>query len=250
MSEKQELLSAPNETLIQHLKLVLGKWQEVSSRFQASLPRLFGTSWNGIEQAIKRMLLLHDLGKATGRWQNYISKIKPGGEEQDERSGKIPHAQLGGAYLWWAFEPRDDLVMASAFAIAIHHTDQALAKPGVEDPATMLVTSGLINEADDKIRWHEGLDGFVGWLRDEHGLDLLKHPKDMDVYAVSEFALALRKWARGASVLELHRRRLQVAALHSVIKVCDIRAAIARSPEQVIPVNTFIWTIVNGGLQP
>ncbi|MEO0180558.1 MAG: CRISPR-associated endonuclease Cas3'' [candidate division WOR-3 bacterium] len=249
MSEKIELLSAPSETLVQHLDRVLGKWDKIKSRFSYTLPRLFGTPWEEIEEAINRMFLLHDLGKATEKWQKFITAQKEERDNETERKSGAPHAQLGGAYLWWASDPKDDLVMASAFAIAIHHTDSALARPGLEDPATMLVTSWLVNEDDDTIRWHNGLDGFMGWLRDEHGLDL-PHPRDMGLYDVSEFALELRKWARGAEILELHRRRLQVAALHSVIKVCDIRAAIARSEEPVTPANTFTWTIVNGGMIP
>ena len=321
MSQQIELQSAPGETLTHHLELVLGEWKKVTHRFQATLPRLFGVPWNEVENAVKRMLLLHDLGKATMNWQpekpgewkdddSYICPmcekpevIKPDKgqtpaqaflthvekehkhfektEEKDwgkwrrekarfnevekeilvvdglktqREEKRPPHAQLGGAYLWWVFgkgkerEPGYDLVMASAFAIAIHHTDNALARPGVEDPATLLVTSGLIDEIDDRIRWHEKLEGFVEWVSGYAGLENTPNPREMDVYAVSEFALELRAWARGASLLELHRRRLQVAALHSVIKVCDIRAAIARSGEPLIPVNTFTWTIINGGL--
>lgn len=256
MSEKHELLSGPSEHLTQHLELILDQWSSIDDRFQATLPRLFGASAEKTDKAIRRMLLLHDLGKATEKWQNYISGIKPGKEEQDEQHGKVPHAQLGGAYLWWAFgkdkekEPGYDLVMASAFAIAIHHTDQALARPGVEDPATLLVTRGLVDESNDTIRWHEGLKGFVEDLRKYDELTNMPDPNGMDVYAVSGFALALREWARGASILELHRRRLQVAALHSVIKICDIRAAKERSDEQVFQENTFIKTIVKGGMRP
>lgn len=256
MSQQNELRSAPDELLTEHLERVVGIWQEVSPRFQATLPRLFGASAEKTDKAIRRMLLLHDLGKATKNWQGYISGIKPGKEEQDEQHGKVPHAQLGGVYLWWAFgkdkekEPGYDLVMASAFAIAIHHTDQALARPGVEDPATLLVRWGLVDESNDTIRWHEGLKGFVEYLRKDDELADVPDPNDMDVYTVSEFALALREWARGASILELHRRRLQVAALHSVIKICDIRAAKERSDEQVFQENTFIKTIVKGGMIP
>ncbi len=312
MKPEIELYSAPDELLTEHLERMLRIWKDVSPRFQATLPRLF-KHWD--EKTIQRMILLHDLGKATQNWQptepekwadegNYLcpmcefKEVKPGKGETPEqaliahvekdhkhlernpdkergkwwrekiningtekellvvddlrrpRETRPPHAQIGGAYLWWAFEPKDDLVMSSAFAIAIHHTDSALARPGVEDPATMLVTSGLVDESDDKIRWHEGLDDFMDCLRDKHHLDLRRSPRDMDVYAVSGFALELRRWARGATLLELHRRRLQVAALHSVIKVCDIRAAIERSEELVIPVNTFTRTMVNGGMIP
>jgi len=251
MTEKQVLLSAPGEPFTQHLDRVVDEWERVSSRFQATLPRLFaGTSWDEIEEAIRRMLLLHDLGKATDKWQKFISEQKDEPDNETERKKGAPHAQLGGAYLWWAYDPKDDLVMASAFAIAIHHTDSALARVGVEDPATLLVISGLINEANDKIRWHEGLDEFVCWLKDKHDLGLPKHPKDTDVYTVSEFALALREWARGDTILALHRKRLQVAALHSVIKVCDIRAAFKRPGSQEPEKETFNHTILYGGLLP
>lgn len=336
MKPEIELYSGPGELLTEHLERMLRIWKDVSPRFQATLPRLFEVSWDDkIDKTINRMLLLHDLGKATKNWQPeepekwvdnepylcpmcepkhkpikpqnqtpaqvlvdhvrsehrglektenrergkwWRDRVKIDGKErellvvddlrQQKEEKRPPHAQLGGVYLWWAFcrdrsvslaptpdrssclpdDPERDLLMASAFAIAIHHTDEALARPGIEDPATLLVKSGLINEADDRVRWHEGLDGFVGWLRQKLGK--LLDPSKIDVYDVSGFALALREWARGATLLELHKRRLQVAALHSVIKVCDIRAAIERSSEQVIPVNVFTWKIVNGGMIP
>jgi len=52
-----------------------------------------------------------------------------------------------------------------------------------------------------------------------------KEIEELNVYSLKDMARGLRIWARGCNLLEQHRRRLQAALSHHILKLCDVSAA-------------------------
>lgn len=226
------ILAAPDEPLVEHIRLCLREWGKLAPRLCVSLGRLF--EGGKFEAAVEAMLRLHDLGKAVDRWQSAPWAVgKPAG-------GKPAHAFVGAAYLWKVAGDRSDAFRAAAFAIAIHHIDSSLLGASTEDPGSYAIRKGLLHEG--RLRWAEGL----GEL--EHVWShFASTPAELTVDDLASFSLELRRWARGGSLLVLHQRRLQVAAMHSVLKVCDVRASASR---QGYSESDHSRVLVSGGWLP
>ncbi|MBW1716487.1 MAG: CRISPR-associated endonuclease Cas3'' [Deltaproteobacteria bacterium] len=193
-----------------------------------SLSRLFEAKEGTTNNVIETMILCHDVGKLSYRWQDYIHLPK-------EKRGKgPPHATLGGPYLFNIDNGgKQDLCYASAIAILMHHTDSGLAQGNLEHPAEDAILRGLVEYGTENIRWAEGAEeAFRRSL--EFGPELAKGLEPLVLVTLSsleDLAKVLRLWARCPREIERHRHRMQALAMHHVLKVCDWRAASHR-PQQ------------------
>jgi CRISPR-associated endonuclease Cas3-HD len=220
--------SAPDEPYALHIDRVLAIWTALRPRFAPTLARLFGRP---MDEVVVQMLEAHDLGKLTDRWQSGIQRRTRG-----ERPRLPSHAAIGAAALLQTLGQADEAGPAAAFAVAIHHLDRGTLSELLERPDVRAIADGIVDEAG-RLRWHaEAPTAAPAWVR----LD------DVTLGSLTELARTLRRWARGGPLLVLHRRRLQASALHHVLKVCDIRAAVQRQEggEQ----HPFCQTLVRGGL--
>ncbi len=158
---------------------------------------------------MKQMVLFHDLGKLTQKWQNNLGRRK------------LPsHAPVGACYLWKSMPAVSDLKEAIVFAVAIHHTDSGLLGSNIEKPDVQAILDGIVEHT-----------GEIIWDKKVENLSLTYFPataETLNVYDLKDMARGLRLWARGESILQQHRRRLQATLAHHILKLCDISAAIER----------------------
>ena len=63
--------------------------------------------------------------------------------------------------------------------------------------------------------------------------------KELGLEDLRIMARGLRKWARGASLIEQHKRRMQASLAHHILKLCDITAASGRPEFREEPENPF-----------
>jgi len=204
------LLSSPEEEYLVHIKKVENKLASVFPVFEPSLIRVIG--WkkedNSLKEAFSKMATLHDLGKLTKRWQDNVGT-----------SNKLPsHASIGAVYLWKILP--NGLKEPISFAVAIHHTDKGLLGDNIEKPDVQAILEGIVK-----------LSGNLDW--DERAFELNEKyfpqdAKELGINDLKEMARGLRLWARGCSISEQHKRRLQASLAHHIIKLCDISAAIER----------------------
>lgn len=205
------LLSSPEEEYLVHIERVENKLTSVFPVFKPSLIRVI--DWkeedNSLKEAFDKMAILHDLGKLTRRWQERISPFNP----------PLPsHASIGAAYLWKVLP--DGLKEPISFAVAIHHTDKGLLGDNIEKPDVQAITEGIAYYSGNLI-----------WDERAFELDEKYFPQDakeLGINELKEMARGLRLWARGCSLSEQHKRRLQASLAHHIIKLCDISAAIER----------------------
>jgi hypothetical protein len=220
--------SAPDEPYLQHIERTLTIWAGLRPRFAPTLARLFDRPMDDI---VVKMLEAHDLGKLTMRWQAGIQR------HSEPRRPRLPsHAAIGAAALLQALGQADDEGPAAAFAVAIHHLDRGTLSELLERPDVRAIADGIVDEAG-RLRWHAEAAGVTPpWVRLE----------DITLATLTDMARTLRRWARGGPLLVLHRRRLLASALHHVLKVCDIRAAVQR--QEGGELHPFCQTLVWGGL--
>ncbi len=222
------LYSAPDEPYALHIERMMIIWAGLQPRFAPTLARLFDRPMDDI---VVQMLEAHDLGKLTARWQ---AGIRHGSEARHPR---LPsHAAIGAAALLQVLGQTNEVGPAAAFAVAIHHLDRSTVGELLERPDVRAIADGLVDEGG-RLRWHpEAATTAPAWLR----LD------EVTLATLTAMARVLRRWSRGGPLLVLHRRRLLASALHHVLKVCDIRAAVQRQEggEQ----HPFCQILVRGGL--
>ncbi len=216
---KQPLSSpSPPEDYKVHIERCKEKLNLVFSVFEPTIKRILGIkNRETLKDAISDMITFHDLGKLTKKWQENVGT-----------SHKLPsHAPIGAGYLYKKFtkkEISEDLKNAICFAVAIHHTDKGLLAENIEKPDVQAILEGLTDEYG-KIKWANEAKA----LGNEY-FDLLA--ENLTVYDLKEMARGLRTWARGDSLLNQHKKRLQVSLMHHILKLCDISAASERKEFQ------------------
>jgi len=212
------LLSSPKEEYIKHIKNAKEQFNIIYPLFESTLARVLSS--NNIQDALYKMVIFHDLGKLTKRWQDGVGKGK-----------KLPaHAPIGAAYLHKILP--EGLKELISFAVAIHHSDRGLLGDNIEKPDVQAIKNGIIDYSTNKIIWDEHVD----MLRNEY------FPEDVKVLSIinlKEMARGLRVWSRGCSLLEQHAKRLQMSLVHHILKLCDISAASERKEYRKDPDNPF-----------
>ena len=208
------LLSSPEEKYVEHIERCQERLDWIYPIFKNTLIRIFDINDEGIiRYALVNMINFHDLGKLTQKWQKNVAKGK-----------KLPsHAPVGAAYLYKRFTKEkipEDLKNAICFAVSIHHTDRGLLGDNIERPDIQAIMEGVV-DYDGKIIWAEGVRSLSNGYYDEI-VEILT------VYDLKETARSLRIWARGDSLLNQHKKRLQASLMHHILKLCDISAASER----------------------
>ncbi len=211
------LYSAPKEYYLNHIARCKEKFELLFPVFYSTIVRTFNTSVEQevLKDSFSKMVLFHDLGKLTKRWQEIIRKeIK-----ENKRLHKPSHSTLGAAYLWKVLpkEIKEPLV----FAVAIHHTDRGLLGDNIEKPDVQAIIDGIVDN-NGNIVWHDEIKNLTDDYFPKEELE------EMNINSLKEMARGLRIWAKGCPFLEQHQRRLQASLAHHILKLCDISAAAER----------------------
>ncbi len=245
-----ELLAATglngDERFNEHIDRALAEYEQIKGRFAAVAGRLFGCSPDIASWSLRQAVVWHDVGKLTDRWQRQLVEKK-----------KTPaHAAIGAAWLYQVLKGFP-LREAASFAVAIHHVDKGLVNENIERPDLRAILDGTVNDSGDII-WHESADIWVSEQQakessmvpqgelDLNSLALGKsHLADFTIQNLRDMAARLREWSRGCSLLEMHKRRLQAAFVHQVIKICDWRSASKRDEYEA---SEAVKVILEGGV--
>jgi len=204
------LYSAPEEYYLDHISRCKEKFDLFFPMFYSSIVRSLDTS---VDQEILRdsflkMILFHDLGKVTKRWQERLGS-----------GNRLPsHSTLGAAYLWKTLPA--SFKETISFAVAIHHTDRGLLGDNIEKPDVQAILDGIVDNSGN-ILWHDETKNLT-----ENSFP--QEIRKMKVSELKEMARGLRVWAKGCGLLEQHQRRIQAALAHHILKLCDISAATER----------------------
>jgi CRISPR-associated endonuclease Cas3-HD len=212
------LYSAPEETYIDHINRCLEKFKLVFPIWEHAVERIFSTTKdNNMNSILEKMVVFHDLGKLTKRWQENLGTNK-----------KLPsHAPIGAAYLYEKFTKEnrmDDLKNSIVFAVAIHHTDSGLLGDNIERPDVQAIIEGIVDN-DGKIKWADEAETL--------GEELFpRELKELTIEDLKNMARGLRIWARSGGILEQHKKRIQASLIHHILKLCDVSAASERKEYQ------------------
>ncbi|MGB9677932.1 MAG: CRISPR-associated endonuclease Cas3'', partial [Candidatus Ratteibacteria bacterium] len=204
--------SAPNENYTEHIERALKKFEIIYPIFENTIFRIFGLKDISIcKEPLNQMILFHDLGKLTKKWQENIGTNK-----------NLPsHAPIGAGVLYKKLTNEnvdENLKNAVVFAVAIHHTDSGLLGDNIERPDVQAITDGIVN-FEGNILWHKEVENLGKFYFPED-------VKNLKVEDLKEMARGLRVWAKGCGLLEQHQRRLQASLIHHILKLCDISAAV------------------------
>jgi CRISPR-associated endonuclease Cas3-HD len=214
-----QLYSAPEEYYLNHISRCKEKFELIFPVFYSTIVRTFDSSisQDTLKDSFVKMILFHDLGKLTKRWQENVGTNK-----------KLPsHAPIGAAYLYKKFQDEkisEDVICAISFAVAIHHTDKGLLGDNIEKPDVQAITDGIAD-----------YNGNIDWDSKTDKLDSNYFPEEvrnLKLTDLKEMARGLRRWAKGCGLLKQHQRRLQASLAHHILKLCDISAAKERKEYQ------------------
>ncbi len=206
------LYSAPGEKYTDHITRCQGKFKLIFPVFFETILRVFNLDkkhWNikFVNESFLKMILFHDLGKLTKKWQNNIGTNR-----------RLPsHSTIGAAYLWNILP--NGIKEPISFAVAIHHTDKGLLGDNIEKPDVQAILDNVIDH-NGNINWHDEVTNLIDYFP--------KGALKINVGLLKDMAKGLRVWAKGCGLLEQHKRRLQAALTHHILKLCDISAATER----------------------
>lgn len=207
-----KLYSAPGEHYSEHISRCMGKFDVIVPMFLPAAKRILGETEERLREYFKKMILFHDLGKLTNKWQENLGTNKP-----------LPsHSTLGSAYLWKTLPV--GIKEPISFAVAIHHTDRGLLGDNVEKPDVQAILED-ITDYSGKIEWHKQVK--------QLGNNFFpSEAENLTIDDLKDMARGLRVWARGCGLLEQHRKRVQASLAHHILKLCDISAATERKEYQ------------------
>jgi len=209
------LYSAPNELYIEHIRKCINKLEIISPVFESTIQRIFSLEDKKIQDLLTDMMVFHDIGKLTEKWQKNLAEKLPS------------HAPIGAAYLYKKFTKEngmDDLKNAIVFAVAIHHTDKGLLGDNIERPDVQAIMDGIIRN-----------DGKIDWASGTETLSVEFFPMELNelkIEDLKDMARGLRVWAKSGGFLEQHKKRIQASLVHHILKLCDISAASERKEYQ------------------
>jgi CRISPR-associated endonuclease Cas3-HD len=169
------------------------------------------------------MIIFHDIGKLTAKWQEIIDRER----KENKKIHKPSHAPIGATYLYKKFTREnhpDDLKNSIVFAVAIHHTDSGLLGDNIERPHVQAIIEGIVDN-----------DGKIKWSDETETLDEKFFPKELNELTIEDLknmARGLRIWARSGGFLEQHKKRIKASLIHHILKLCDISAASERKEYQ------------------
>lgn len=213
------LFSAPGERYIDHIERCREKLGLLMPNFITTIRRVFCLELqeNELAKYFEEMIIFHDLGKLTKRWQENLAK-----------GGRLPnHAPIGAALFYKIFSSigaSRDLTNAISFAIAIHHTDRGLLGDNIERPDVKAILDGIVDN-HGRFLWH--------YLTENLGSDYFgEQARNLNVSDLKDMARGLRIWAKGCGLLEQHQRRMQTCLAHHILKLCDISASAERKEYQ------------------
>jgi len=234
------MLSSKDEAFEEHVRNAWNVRERLRNRTMPCLTRLFQESPATLDDWAKDLLICHDVGKLTRRWQDEIRKPTP---------RLPPHSSIGAAFLWKISENEEELKnvrLASTFAILIHHIDKGIIGDNTERPHIQLILYRLVND-DGSIRWHQDAERFLSNLSKVMGREpvFLRSLRLEDVEAMAE---DLRIWSRGVGIMERHRHRIMASSLHHILKMCDLRAAANRVELRDTAISPLVIKFVEGGL--
>lgn len=204
------LYSAPNENYLDHISKCKEKFELLFPIFYPTVARTFNAFIDQeiLKDAFMKMVLFHDIGKLTRRWQEKVGT-----------GNRLPsHSTPGAAYLWLTLP--DEIKEPLVFAVAIHHTDKGLLGDNIERPDVQAILDGIADNSGN-IVWHDETKNLT---EDSFPQSIRK----MNVTALKDMARGLRVWAKGCGLQEQHERRLQASLAHHILKLCDISAAVER----------------------
>ncbi len=209
----------PNEERYEtHIQRCMEKVDLVFPMFYLRIVRVLNLDsqrfdFESLKAHFYKMILFHDLGKLTRRWQERINPYKP----------PLPsHSTIGAAYLWRILPDR--IKDPISFAVAIHHTDKGLLGDNIERPDVQAILDSIVDSSGNVV-WHDETKN----LTEDY---FPKEARDLNVSALKDMARGLRVWAKGCGLLEQHQRRMQASFAHHILKLCDISAATERKEYQ------------------
>ncbi|MBP7703637.1 MAG: CRISPR-associated endonuclease Cas3'' [Candidatus Hydrothermia bacterium] len=207
------LYSAPNEKYLDHIQRCKEKLDLLFPMFYSTIVRCFDSSivHETFKDFFLKMILFHDIGKLTKRWQKNMGK-----------SPLPSHAAIGAAYLYKILP--ESIREPISFAVAIHHTDKGLLGDNIEKPDVQAILEGIVDNSGNII-WHEETKN----LSEEY---FPYKVRELNISDLKEMARGLRNWAKGCGILEQHQRRLKASLAHHILKLCDISAATERKEYQ------------------
>jgi len=120
------LLSSPEEEYLKHIERAREQLSVVYPLFESALARALPV--DDIRGALDKMIVFHDLGKLTEKWQKIAEKEA----KENKNLHKPAHAPVGAAYLHRILP--QGLREPVSFAVAIHHSDRGLLGDNIEKP--------------------------------------------------------------------------------------------------------------------
>ncbi|MEM3489610.1 MAG: CRISPR-associated endonuclease Cas3'' [Nitrososphaerota archaeon] len=232
------------ETFIEHAFLSMKHWILLKKRILHALSRVIDKPMEDVERGVSFTILLHDVGKLTTAYQDYLRKRKLGMEAKvgfNHEIASIPvilnYAEQVGI--------DNELSRIVAGAVLFHH--EALRPHNQR-----LIINNLISPLHNKypngvVRFAPSSNELVQQLLLK--FDLLKSHEELPILDFSIDSLKVKLVElfyayNPENPVNLHIVRLRVSAIQQILSVCDNRAASECRPKKDSP---FIRELLEGG---
>lgn len=229
------------EPFAEHALRAYNHWRLLKKRVLTSLSRILQQSGEKVDLAISLAVLLHDSGKLTTLYQDYLNqRLKGKADAIGFRHEAISTYILLNCLSQVNFNMKFNQLIAGA--VLFHHeaiTQQKLRKrvDVIIGPLHNKYPSGIILFTPKIIELLNKLTNTTLQLN-------IKFNEKILINNMRSNFVTMFQFFDPDNPVDLHVRRLRVAAVHQIISVCDNRAAYEVRPHKDYP---FIREVIDGG---
>lgn len=232
------------ETFVEHTFLSMKHWVLLKKRILHALSRVIDKPIGDLERGVSFVILLHDVGKLTTVYQDYLRKRKSGREAIVGFNHEIASIPVILNYAEQV-DIDNELSRILAGAVMFHHEairphDQRLTINNLISPLHNKYPNGIVRFVPSSNELVQQLLLKFDLLKSSGELPIL----DFSIYSLKVKLVELFYVYNPENPVNLHRVRLRVSAIQHILSVCDNRAASECRPKKDSP---YIKELLEGG---
>jgi len=235
------------ETYEEHVLAMFSEWNKIRQRIISPLIRLYDCSSEHADFFIKSIILMHDLGKLTDIYQEYLSKRKPGTE------GPLDYRHEFVSAIWHFCTFKDvyqekfgeiykNILSEAMAAIITHH--EYWAQWRTKNYRPDYIMSHLNKWFKEKITLVSGSGELIFHMAENLIRTRIQMTEQILIKKEAYEALRVMNNHIDRKGAVAHKVAIRATALLQILCICDIRAAQRRGEKS----SPYIKEVCEGGL--
>jgi CRISPR-associated endonuclease Cas3-HD len=229
------------EKFSEHVLRCIDHWNALKKRILLSIARVLNQPVGKVKLVIPLTILLHDTGKLTSKYQEYLKSKQLGKAASVGFRHEVVSAYvLLNCMRQIGFE--EEFIWTATGAVLFHH--EALLQQNLRKKVSDFVGPLHNKYPDGKVYFVKGTKDLIEKLIKTELNLIIDFQEELSIKNLKSEFVNMFQFYDPYNPVDLHVRRLRVSAIQHIINVCDNRSAYEVRNGKSSP---FIDEVLNGG---